>query len=52
MLCPSEIRLVPIYNDACIASADRTANVADLGRGRGRIRMGHSMGYFVYAIWP
>src|SRR6516165_5342984 len=52
MLRQSEIRSVPIYNDAYIAIANRTGNVADLRSCRRRIRIGHSLGYFVYAFWP
>ena len=40
MLRPPEIRSVPFYNDAYIAIANCTGNIADHRHGRRRIRLG------------
>jgi hypothetical protein len=47
----SEIRSAPVSNEACIAIANRTGNVADFRHSRRRIRIGYSVGYFVYAFF-
>jgi hypothetical protein len=52
MLRQPEIRSAPVSDETCIAIANRTGKLADFRDYRRRLRIGHSVGYFVYAFWP
>jgi hypothetical protein len=50
MLFQSEIRSAAVSNETCIAIANRTGNLANFRHRRRRIRIGRSVGYFVYYL--